>query len=370
MKASCEVVKHNLQFHQDAAVFSVAGTWREGYLLVATAGGDGCVRLWKYIDTPATFAQEFVYTTGAPAVAMTHLKTLARHKGSVNSVRFNGEGSLLLSAGDGGAVYLWPVDDVLQGEHTEEDLVYTGTPITVRESDNTDIYDVAWFNTEVLVGTSAGRVEVYALADKEASRTKHPERFRVLPDTGPRLKGKCLSTKRAHKDIVQGIAASSNVYATFGKDRSLKIFTKEGKMVRKFNKKSLITDKHTLFFRRLAFSPDGSVLYVPSGWYSGEYAVHLLKAPEFLLSAGIGPFASSPGNVLATESFLFVTEGRNVYLFSRGEQHVCLLRVVDCAFLPITDLCLVTASPTTATLLVSSSDGFLTSLTVHLNKLE
>src|SRR5262249_50104087 len=62
--------------------------------LVASASLDGTIRLWD-----------------ASGDSTDAVATLVGHSGSVRLVRFTGQGTLLLSAGDGGQVFLWEVTD-------------------------------------------------------------------------------------------------------------------------------------------------------------------------------------------------------------------------------------------------------------------
>ncbi|KAI5185404.1 hypothetical protein NEHOM01_0819 [Nematocida homosporus] len=199
---------------------------------------------------------------------------------------------------------------------------------------------------------------------KPQSTTKSVRLISPHPDSG--LTCRRILNRKAHSDIIQGIAVTDKAIASFGNDRKIKIFTDNGKLIKKFNKKSLLTTTHTHFFRRLTFD-DQETLYAPAATYLGSPALLLFQPPNYTLSAALGPFSSSPGNVLATTALLFVTAGRSVYVFTRPRPHTLLLRVLDCAFLPITDLTILSQSPTQSSLLLSSSDGFLTQLTIILD---
>ncbi|KAI5181670.1 hypothetical protein NEOKW01_1838 [Nematocida sp. AWRm80] len=471
MNASCEMVKLNFQFHQEAAIFSVdAIQWKEAFL-VATAGGDSCVRLWKYSYQPQEISEEFVYRTATTFQgSITHLATLKRHKGSVNCLRFNTEGTQLVTAGDLGIVYLWDINKILQTQLEEEDLICTEYyPIRVRESDGLDIYDIKWFKNKILIGTAGGTVEQYVIEantqtntskkqkveDKtESSSTSQPEsqktdsnqpisqtttetpeistgpqpettkeleiaqennhqpnnhnqqpkasetketkenkqseenqgnkqpeetkenkqseekktrKFRIISETKtepPAYKAKCISSKKAHKAIVQGVACTETLFATVGNDRMLKVFSETGQIIQKLTDKTLITDKHSLFFRRLAFDKSGT-LYLPSATYDNQYTVNLLTPPEYHVTSAIGPFTSSTGCIAIGERAILVSEGRNIYVFDKN--NTILFRVVDSTFLPITDICIMEDRSNYVSVLISSSDGFLTNLIIHID---
>jgi chromatin assembly factor 1 subunit B len=64
---------------------------------LATAGGDGNIRLWR------------VYSSNEPTQSpkVEYLCTLTRHTGAVNVVRFSPVEEILATAGDDGTVLLW-----------------------------------------------------------------------------------------------------------------------------------------------------------------------------------------------------------------------------------------------------------------------
>ncbi|KAH9386689.1 chromatin assembly factor 1 subunit B [Nematocida major] len=390
MKERCTVVKLNLQFHEDSAIFSVAAVERGGKTVIATAGGDKAIRLWEYAYTGEPPREEFEYKTAlSEGCAITHIFTLAKHKGSVNSVEFSKDGKYLVSGGDTGTVFLWDVEEVMQSTPSEEDRKYQGQPVLVRESDGADIYEVKWFAGKILVGTSAGRVEQYALstvfpgnsqgkekakgggvlpesaaAEQGGKEAKKPGvKIRMIEEFAPSLAAKCVSSKQVHKDTIQGIACTEGMFATIGNDRVVKVFSQDGKLIQKVSKKSLISDKHAFFFRRLFFGPDGS-LYLPSATHEGKNTVNILSPPEYRVTKAIQGFSSSTVCALVTQRFLVVSEGRNLYVFSEKE-HALAFRIADCAFLPITDVVCIQDTPEKVSLLVSSNDGFLSNLIVY-----
>lgn len=387
MKARCTVVKLNIQFHEESAIFSVDAVEREGKTVIATAGGDKAVRLWEYEYTGEEPKEEFEYRTAlSEGCKISHIFTLAKHKGSVNTLQFSKDGKYLITGGDTGAVFLWEMDKVMSSTPSEEDRRYEGKATLVREADGVDIYEVKWFNDRIIVGTSGGRVEQYtvkepSLLEEDKPHSKSTEqkentvkeekparsvKIRVIEEYSPGLVVKCVSSKQLHKDIVQGIACTEDTFATFGNDRTVKVFSGTGKIIQKISKKSLITEKHTLFFRRLSFAKGGE-LYVPSGMYEGKNTVHILSPPKYSITRTIQPFPSSTVCTHAVDGFLVVSEGRNVYLFTEKEYSL-VFRIVDCAFLPVTDIKTIRQTERTLSLLVSSSDGFLTNIIVYITE--
>lgn len=379
MKERCTLVKLNLQFHEDSAIFSVDAIEHNGKTIIATAGGDKAIRLWEYSYTGEPSKEEFEYKTAlSEGSEINHIYTLSKHAGSVNALEFSRDKKYLVSAGDGGAVYLWNIEDILLSTPEEEDKKYTGRPVVIRESDNSDIYEVKWFNERTLVGTSSGKVEQYTISLREEKEQEKENKLPVAPENNDKkslikirvieeykseLTVKCISSKQAHRDIIQGIACTNNIFATIGNDRVLKIYSETGKVIQKISKKSLITDKHTLFFRRLSFSSNGD-LYLPSSTHEGKNSVHILSPPEYKVRKSIETFPSSTVCTHSTSKFLVVSEGRNIYLFENTE-YTLIFRISDCAFLPITDIISISDKENYLSLIVSSSDGFLSNLIVY-----
>lgn len=220
----------------------------------ATGGGDNNVRVWR-LKTPAELDEP-------PQVE--YLATLAKHEGAVNAVRFNKQGTALASAGDDGVVCLWvPTnqDRATQFGNDFEDLETWRILKKCRSASFGEIYDLAW--------SPSGRFLAATSMDKVVS----------ILDT---VEGTCVAALRDHKHYVQGVAwdPRGEFLATQSSDQSVLIYrikntndkiqlgqpmlrmerTEFGDKLLQFHSESFSS-----FFRRLSFSPDGSLLVVPAG---------------------------------------------------------------------------------------------------------
>ncbi|EME48930.1 hypothetical protein DOTSEDRAFT_67845 [Dothistroma septosporum NZE10] len=103
---------------------------------LATAGGDGHVRLWN-VDSAGDERK------------VTYLSTLKKHTQAVNVVRWCPRGELLATAGDDGNVLLWtPSDNPAYassfGDDSLEDKEHWRVKTMCRSSSGAEIYDLAW----------------------------------------------------------------------------------------------------------------------------------------------------------------------------------------------------------------------------------
>jgi len=118
---------------------------------LATAGSDNNVRLWRLVfggqGEGSTGSSQ---THVADAIEVEFLATLNRHQAPVNVVRFSPNGQRLASAGDDGLVLLWkfinaePKKATL-GDEDEGGKETWGIDKTLRGgAAGSDIYDITW----------------------------------------------------------------------------------------------------------------------------------------------------------------------------------------------------------------------------------
>lgn len=256
---TCEIAWHNkepvysLDFQHGAA-----GRIHK----LASAGVDTTVRIWKVEKGP----------DGKAIVEF--LSNLARHTKVVNVVRFSPNGEILASGGDDAIILLWKVNDNKEPEQIafqDEDEAQLNkehwTVVKTLRGHLEDVYDICW--------ASDGNFMASASVDNTA----------IIWDVS---KGQKISIFNEHKSYVQGVAWDplGQYVATLSCDRILRVYSIQKKRVA-FNVSKMLPgvgaegearsyrmfhdDSMKSFFRRLSFTPDGSLLLAPAGCVeSGE----------------------------------------------------------------------------------------------------
>ncbi|XP_011865116.1 PREDICTED: chromatin assembly factor 1 subunit B [Vollenhovia emeryi] len=225
----------------------------ETFWRVATGGADCHVLIWQ------------LTTTKCGGATVNFAADLERHQKAVNVVRFSPSRDILASGDDESVIILWKVkegrDFSPPSGDTENKEQWTSWKVLRGHIE--DIYDISWSpdsnslisgsvdNTAILWDVQKGR--------KTALLTDH-KGFVQGVSWDPRNQYVCtISTDRhcrlisiATKKVVQRIYKST---IPTPPGSSL-----EGKLVRLF-----YDDTFKSFFRRLTFSTDGSLIFVPSG---------------------------------------------------------------------------------------------------------
>ncbi|RKP37081.1 WD40-repeat-containing domain protein [Dimargaris cristalligena] len=259
-----------INWHDNLAVFSVDfDPSRPGRF--ATAGGDSNVRLWRLMES----------SNGN--VSVNFVAELARHSAAVNVVRFSPADSLLASSGDDGTIIVWKQSQAASGSLENASVAgaeETWKAVSLLRGSLADIYDISW--------SADGRFIISGSVDNTAR----------IWDV---KQAKCIHCIADHSNYIQGVAwdPKGHFFATQSSDRAVNIYewtvktlntTKKSLLV----KHSRLEDKstgdgpskpHSLsgqtggpqyvrlyhsetltsFFRRLCFTPDGSVLLTPAG---------------------------------------------------------------------------------------------------------
>ncbi|XP_010336591.1 chromatin assembly factor 1 subunit B [Saimiri boliviensis] len=229
---------------------------------LASAGVDTAVRIWKVEKGP----------DGKAIVEF--LSNLARHTKAVNVVRFSPTGEILASGGDDAVILLWKVNDNKEPEQIafqDEDEAQLNkenwTVVKTLRGHLEDVYDICW--------ATDGNLMASASVDNTA----------IIWDVN---KGQKISIFNEHKSYVQGVTWDplGQYVATLSCDRVLRVYSTQKKRVA-FNVSKMLSgigaegearsyrmfhdDSMKSFFRRLSFTPDGSLLLTPAGCVeSGE----------------------------------------------------------------------------------------------------
>ncbi|XP_048202207.1 chromatin assembly factor 1 subunit B [Perognathus longimembris pacificus] len=229
---------------------------------LASAGVDTAVRIWKVEKGP----------DGKAIVEF--LSNLARHTKAVNVVRFSPTGGILASGGDDAVILLWKVNDNKEPEQMafqDEDEAQLNkenwTVVKTLRGHLEDVYDICW--------AAHGNLMASASVDNTA----------IIWDVS---KGQKVSIFNEHKSYVQGVTWDplGQYIATLSCDRVLRVYSTQKKRVA-FNVSKMLSgigaegearsyrmfhdDSMKSFFRRLSFTPDGSLLLTPAGCVeSGE----------------------------------------------------------------------------------------------------
>ncbi|XP_005548777.3 chromatin assembly factor 1 subunit B isoform X2 [Macaca fascicularis] len=221
---------------------------------LASAGVDTAVRIWKVEKGP----------DGKAIVEF--LSNLARHTKAVNVVRFSPTGEILASGGDDAVILLWKVNDNKEPEQIafqDEDEAQLNkenwTVVKTLRGHLEDVYDICW--------ATDGNLMASASVDNTA----------IIWDVN---KGQKISIFNEHKSYVQGVTWDplGQYVATLSCDRVLRVYSMQKKRVA-FNVSKMLSgigaegearsyrmfhdDSMKSFFRRLSFTPDGSLLLTP-----------------------------------------------------------------------------------------------------------
>ncbi|XP_053561918.1 chromatin assembly factor 1 subunit B [Bombina bombina] len=249
---TCEIAWHNKE-----PVYSVDfqhGTDNKNRM--ASAGVDLAVRMWKIENGPEGKA------------IVEFLASLVRHTKAVNVVRFSPHGEILASGGDDAAILLWKLNDSKEPDQTpfqEQEEVEPNkenwTVVKTLRGHLEDVYDICW--------TLDSNFMASASVDNTA----------IMWDVN---KGQKLSIFNEHKSYVQGITWDplGQYIATLSCDRVMRVYRTETKRVA-YNVSKMTSstgaegevktyrmyhdDSMKSFFRRLTFTPDGSLLLTPAG---------------------------------------------------------------------------------------------------------
>lgn len=244
-------------------------------LRLVTAGGDNNVRVWRL---------KYPSPNGPLEPTVEYLCTLRKHTQAVNAVRFDPTGKKLATASDDGLLIVWTLSPevVVEFGHQDDEASESWIVSQVHNT-NLEIYDISWSpdSRYLLAACMNNTSKVYDV-----------------------VAGLSVCDMSSHAHYVQGAAwdPKNEFVATLSADRSMHMFSidsvqdsvkmtlilKQSKtdqyarLVSTLDKDNIDTQvekrpshlyySETLqsFFRRLAFSPDGSLLLTPLGVFKKD----------------------------------------------------------------------------------------------------
>ncbi|KAF9903066.1 hypothetical protein EC991_004239 [Linnemannia zychae] len=279
---------------------------------LATAGGDGNVRLWKVVKDKEKDSTHIEF-----------LSSLNRHTAAVNVVRFSPTAECLASAGDDGNIILWrPTEnkEVVSRFAESDDEEFereTWRVQSMMRGSLSDIYDIAWSpdGRFIISGSIDNTARIWDVKDakcihviadhrhyvqgvawdplgdfvatQSSDRSVHIYGFKIDKNGHVVVNNLGKSTKLdlsklrsiPQPPILATAPASSSTNSTSAqakaqgdtdmavdcsteKEDTSKPATRTPKTFRLYHDETL-----TSFFRRLSFTPDGSMLITPAGQY-------------------------------------------------------------------------------------------------------
>ncbi|KAI9235193.1 MAG: WD40-repeat-containing domain protein [Podila humilis] len=268
---------------------------------LATAGGDGNVRIWKVVKDKEKDSTHVEF-----------LSSLNRHTAAVNVVRFSPTAECLASAGDDGNIILWRPTESKEAvsrfaESDDEEFEReTWRVQSMMRGSLSDIYDLAWSpdGRYIISGSIDNTARIWDVRDakcihvladhhhyvqgvawdplgefvatQSSDRTVHIYAFKVdknghvtVTKIGNNIKldlSKLRSTPQQPPSSSVPAPSESSTEKDTDKDKdkddAAKTTKSQPKSFRLYHDETL-----TSFFRRLSFTPDGAMLLTPSGQY-------------------------------------------------------------------------------------------------------
>jgi chromatin assembly factor 1 subunit B len=203
------------------------------------------------------------------AVKLDLAADLTRHQRAVNCVRWSPNGIYLASCDDESVIIIW---------HKKPDSEANNL---FDRDDGSDGDKEIWLSYKTLRGHMEDVYDLSFSADSNFLISGSVDNTAMVWDV---QRAKSTAILRDHKGFVQGVAWDplNKLLATLSTDRHLRFFDAKTKKIIQRNFKSFIPvpegnpfykksirlfhdDTLQTFFRRLCFSPDGSLIVCPSG---------------------------------------------------------------------------------------------------------
>jgi len=257
-----KLITPEISWHQKEPVYSVhfcPNTWK-----LATAGADSTIKIWLVKEKE----------DGDSSVGIEFLSNLERHAKAVNVVRFSPNGSFLATAGDDGTIILWRLnennrnaaadfgDDEMQNK--EDWVVHK-----MLRGHLEDVYDLDWSpsGSQLISGSVDNTAIVWDI--------EKGQNMKVLSDHKHYVQGVAWDPRDFYV-VTQSSDRSCRLYPTsnhkslFNVQKNNMFYEKDGKLVKNKYSRMFVDETMQSFFRRCAFSPDGSYLFLPAGLCDGN----------------------------------------------------------------------------------------------------
>ncbi|BFZ18326.1 hypothetical protein BsWGS_21365 [Bradybaena similaris] len=264
-----KVVTPEISWHERDPVYSVdfqPGNWP--IQRIASGGVDKIVRIWQMtLDSEEKARVDF-------------LSNLRRHTATVNVVRFSRNGELLATAGDDSTIILWKLNDVpapsnniFAEDDVEEDKETWVCHKTLRGHLG-DVVDLSWSkDNNYLVSGSVDNCAILWDVAKGVKYALFKEHKSYVQGVAFDPLGNYVATLSADRSLrlynfntkscvhnVSKMTLPPSAALTAASTDTLNTSETKPKPFRIFHDDSLRS-----FFRRLEFSPDGQLLLAPAG---------------------------------------------------------------------------------------------------------
>ncbi|AAS52961.1 AER280Cp [Eremothecium gossypii ATCC 10895] len=275
-----------IYWHESQPIYSISFQpslpGSSGAPRLVTAGGDNKARVWQL---------NFDSERPGKVDSIDFLSSLTQHEQAVNVARFNPSGDVLATAGDDGLLLLWKKNDTIVKEFGIDDDEFADFKEswcvveklrTVSTIGTSEIYDLAWSPCAkyIVTGCMDNGVRIFDIAEKTC--VAH------VVEHNHYVQGVVWDPQNEYI-ISQSADRSVHIYkietSTEGHITGLKLHHKIMKgdlprreehdprfLVRSEAKSAYLFHNETLpsFFRRLTTSPCGSILCVPTGVFKAN----------------------------------------------------------------------------------------------------
>lgn len=290
-----------IAWHDDSAIWSVDVSVHNR---VVTASGDKVARVWRCHPNPHSHLSPRPTSTTTPTkpprpsprpelTLVTWLCDLRAHATTINIARFAPHGAAIATAADLGEIVIWTIDP-RPPEHSSLAAAVADdqTPAERWQRSTTlrghvqDVLHLSWSadSTRLASASVDNTVMIWDL--------RNPSRTPV--------------SIRSHSNFVQGVAFDpfDRLVASMGNDRTLRIFTENNTTWHQVAYLASLSPDARLFaddakfnnmFRRLDWSPDGSVLACPSGLHLPKGQKHLFAVHLFARNNWFSPVVQCGG---------------------------------------------------------------------------